>query len=125
MTSDQEAVAAEDTIARVAWQRVFEVSRDTISSCFARGEPRATAAAMIAGLLGLLDTRNCWTPAQQAGQPGPHRMHDQARENIARLVVRELAGQDVVLVTDETGEAKSSATCVGAAAGLGCGRGAP
>jgi hypothetical protein len=51
--------------------------------------------------------------------------HDQARENIARLVVRELAGQDVVLVTDETGEAKSSATCVGAAAGLGCGRGAP
>ncbi|MEV5010809.1 transposase [Streptomyces sp. NPDC055692] len=39
---------------------------------------------------------------------------DRAREEIARLVARELAGQDVVLVADETGDAKSSTDCVGA-----------
>ncbi|MET8965315.1 transposase [Streptomyces sp. NPDC004074] len=59
-----------------------------------------------------------------AGPPGSHRLqhllshakfdHGRAREEIARLVMRELAGQDVVLVADETGDAKSSTDCVGA-----------
>ncbi|MEV5958838.1 transposase [Streptomyces sp. NPDC051987] len=79
---------------------------------------------MVAGLLAEVDTRNCWTLAEALGHPGPHRLqhllsrarfgHDRAREDIARLIVRELAGQDVVLVADETGDAKSSAGCVGA-----------
>jgi SRSO17 transposase len=79
---------------------------------------------MITGLLREVDTRNCWTLAQALGHGGPHRLqhllsrarfdHDRAREEIANLVVRELAGQDVVLVADETGDAKSSTGCVGA-----------
>ncbi|MFE4415057.1 transposase, partial [Streptomyces sp. NPDC056821] len=79
---------------------------------------------MITGLLAEVDTRNCWTLAEALGHPGPHRLqhllsrarfdHDRAREEIARLVVGELAGQETVLVADETGDAKSSTDCVGA-----------
>ncbi|MET8647337.1 transposase [Streptomyces sp. NPDC004675] len=59
-----------------------------------------------------------------AEPPGSHRLqhllshakfdHGRAREEIARLVMRELAGQDAALVADETGDAKSSTDCVGA-----------
>ena len=97
---------------------------DAIAGCFARRETRATAAEMVTGLLAKVDTRNCWTLAEALGHPGPHRLqhllsrarfdHDRAREEIARLVIRELAGQEVVLVADETGDAKSSTDCVGA-----------
>lgn len=79
---------------------------------------------MVAGLLLEVDTRNCWTLGQALGHPGPHRLqhllsrsrfdHERARAETARLVADELAGQDVVLVVDETGDAKSSTDCVGA-----------
>ncbi|WTU37288.1 transposase [Streptomyces sp. NBC_00069] len=117
-------MAVEVTVAQTVWDRVFGAATDMIEDCFARPETRATAAAMISGLLREVDTRNCWTLAQALGHPGPHRLqhllsrarfdHDRAREEVARLVVRELAGQDVVLVADETGDAKSSTGCVGA-----------
>ncbi|MGW2997465.1 IS701 family transposase [Streptomyces sp. NPDC001193] len=77
-----------------------------------------------AGLLLEPDTRNCWTLAQALGHRGPHRLqhllsrarfdHGLAQREIAGLVAGELAGQDVVLVVDETGDAKSSTDCVGA-----------
>ncbi|ARP73817.1 transposase [Streptomyces pluripotens] len=124
MTTYQEQVAVEVTIAQAVWDRVLEAAMKAIADCFARPEARSTAAEMITGLLTEVDTRNCWTLAQALGHPGPHRLqhllsrarfdHDRAREEIARLVVRELAGQDVVLVADETGDAKSSTGCVGA-----------
>ncbi|MET8957226.1 IS701 family transposase [Streptomyces sp. NPDC004533] len=124
MTTFQNQVAVEATIAQAAWGRLFRAAMDVIAGCFARPETRATAAEMITGLLAEVDTRNCWTLAEALGHPGPHRLqhllsratfdHDRAREQIARLVVHELAGQDVVLVADETGDAKSSTGCVGA-----------
>ncbi len=114
----------EATIAQAAWGRVFRSAMDAIAGCFARRETRATAAEMVTGLLAEVDTRNCWTLAEALGHPGSHRLqhllsrarfdHDRAREEIARLIVRELEGQDVVLVADETGDAKSSTGCVGA-----------
>ncbi|WUW68138.1 IS701 family transposase (plasmid) [Streptomyces sp. NBC_01455] len=114
----------EATIAQAVWSRVFGSAMEVIADCFARRETRATAAEMIGGLLTELDTRNCWTLAQALGHPGPHRLqhllsrarfdHEKAREEITRLVVGELAGQDVILVADETGDAKSSSDCVGA-----------
>ncbi|MEV6057158.1 transposase, partial [Streptomyces sp. NPDC052107] len=114
----------EVTIAQAVWGRVFGAAMGVIADCFARPETRTTAAEMISGLLAEVDTRNCWTLAQALGHRGPHRLqhllsrakfdHDRARAEIARLVVRELAGQDVVLVADETGDAKSSTDCVGA-----------
>ncbi|TFV29995.1 hypothetical protein E4K10_47025 [Streptomyces sp. T1317-0309] len=114
----------EATIAQAAWGRVFRAAMDAIAGCFARREARATAAEMVTGLLTEVDTRNCWTLAEALGHPGPHRLqhllsrarfdHDRAQEEIVRLIARELAGQDVVLVADETGDAKSSTDCVGA-----------
>nr|WP_316781174.1 IS701 family transposase [Streptomyces sasae] len=114
----------EATIAQAAWARVFRAAMDVIAGCFARRETRAMAAEMIAGLLAEVNTRNCWTLAEALGHPGPHRLqhllsrarfdHGRARQEIARLVARELTGQEAVLVADETGDAKSSTECVGA-----------
>ncbi|MDX2705670.1 transposase [Streptomyces sp. PA03-6a] len=118
MTTYQNQVAVEATIARAAWGRLFGAAMDAIAGCFAPRETRATAAEMVTGLLAEVDTRNCWTLAEALGHPGPHRLqhlllrarfdHDRAQEEIVHLVVRELDGQDVVLVADETGDAKSS-----------------
>ncbi|MEV6028677.1 transposase [Streptomyces sp. NPDC052036] len=124
MTTYQYQVAVEATIAQAAWDRVFRAAMDAVAGCFARRETRATAAEMATGLPAEVDTRNCWTLARTLGHPGPHRLqhllsrarfdHDRARDEAARLVVPELVGQEVVLVADETGDAKSSTDCVGA-----------
>ncbi|MET7542462.1 IS701 family transposase [Streptomyces sp. NPDC005507] len=124
MTTFQNQVAAEATIAQAVWDRLFRAATDAIADCFRRREARATAMEMIGGLLAQVDTRNCWTLAEVLGHPGPHRLqhllsrakfdHDQAREEIARWVIDELADQEVVLIADETGDAKSSTDCVGA-----------
>ncbi|MFF6946918.1 IS701 family transposase, partial [Streptomyces lavendulae] len=123
MTTYQDAVAAEATVAEQVWGETFGRVMTAVAGCFARCEARATAAELITGLLLELDTRNCWTLGQALGHRGPHRLqhllsrarfdHDLARREIVGLVVDELAGQDVVLVVDETGDAKSSTDCVG------------
>ncbi|KPI11100.1 hypothetical protein OV450_8471 [Actinobacteria bacterium OV450] len=124
MTTYQDAVAVEATIAEQAWGEAFGRVMAAVADCFARRETRATAAELVEGLLLELDTRNCWTLAQALGHSGPHRLqhllsrarfdHERARKEIARLVIDEVAGQDVVLVVDGTGDAKSSTDCVGA-----------
>ncbi|MGX1025345.1 hypothetical protein RKD38_000026 [Streptomyces ambofaciens] len=118
-------VATEVTIVEAAWRRLFGAAMLVIADCFVRREPRTTAAQFIEGLLAEVDTRNCRTLAQALGHRGPHRLHhllsrarfdhDRAREEIARLIIDRLGGQEVVLVADETGDAKSSTDCVGAA----------
>ncbi|WP_367318292.1 transposase [Streptomyces sp. HUAS ZL42] len=117
-------MAVEASIAEQAWAKAFGAAMDAIARCFARREARETARQLTAGLLLELDTRNCWTLAEALGHPGPHRLqhllsracldHDPAREEVAGMVIDHLAGQDVVLVVDETGDAKSSTGCVGA-----------
>ncbi|MFC4505011.1 MULTISPECIES: IS701 family transposase [Streptomyces] len=124
MTTYQDTVAVEATIVERAWGQTFGRAMAVVSGCFARCEARRTAAELIAGLLLEVGTRNCWTLAQALGHPGPHRLqdllsrarfdHEKARKEITGLVIGELAGQDVVLVVDETGDAKSSTDCVGA-----------
>jgi SRSO17 transposase len=124
VTTYQDAVAVEATIAEQAWGEAFGRAMRAVAGCFARRETRATAAELVAGLLLEADTRNCWTLAQVLGHPGPHRLqhllsrarfdHERARQEIACLVIDELAGQKVVLVVDETGDAKSFTDCVGA-----------
>lgn len=114
----------EATIAEQVWSETFGRAMGAVAGCFGRREARATAAELVVGLLLEVDTRNCWTLGQALGHPGPHRLqhllsrarfdHERARAEIARLVADELAGQDVMLVVDETGDAKSSTDCVGA-----------
>ncbi|MER6358967.1 IS701 family transposase [Streptomyces sp. NPDC001634] len=124
MRTYQETVAVEATMAGQAWAKAFGAAMGVISGCFARREARETARELTAGLLLEVHTRNCWTLAEALGHPGPHRLqhllsrarfdHDQAREQVARMVIDHLADEDVVLVVDETGDAKSSTGCVGA-----------
>jgi SRSO17 transposase len=83
---------------------------------------------MVNGLLMELDDYNCWTLAEAAGHPGPHRMQhllSRARcddrlmlDTTAAWAAGRLAGrrdEDAVLIVDETADAKSSADCAGAA----------
>ncbi|MCX4784519.1 IS701 family transposase [Streptomyces sp. NBC_01264] len=124
MTTYRDAVAVEATVAEKAWGEAFGRAMSVVAGCFVRREARATAAELVTGLLLEVDTRNCWTLGQALGHPGPHRLqhllsrarfdHDLARREIAGLLAGELAGQEVVLVVDETGDAKSSTDCVGA-----------
>ncbi|MFE7902995.1 hypothetical protein ACFU3E_37040 [Streptomyces sp. NPDC057424] len=74
MTTYQDAVAVEATIAEQAWSETFGRAMRAVAGCFARREARATAAELAAGLLLEVDTRNCWTLAQVLGHPGPHRL---------------------------------------------------
>jgi SRSO17 transposase len=97
--------------------------------CFARRETRLTCRDMVNGMLAELDDHNCWTMAEAAGHPGPHKMQhllSRARVDDQRMAGtaadwaagRLCAGQDpgeVVLIVDETGDAKSSGDCAGAA----------
>ncbi|MCG3039598.1 transposase [Streptomyces sp. S1A] len=117
----QEAVAVEVTVAQAVRDRVFTAVMDAIAGCFARHETRAVAETN-AGLLGgghpeLLDPG----PGAGASRSAPAAApvveprfdRDRARGEIARLLVQEPASQNVVLVADEIGNAKSSTDCVG------------
>ena len=96
--------------------------------CFARRETRLTCRDMV-NCLAELEDYNCWTLAKAAGHPSPCRMQhllsrascdeQQLLDSAADWAAAHLtAGQDendVVLIVDETADAKSSADCAGAA----------
>ena len=83
---------------------------------------------MVNGFLMELDDYNCWTIAEAAGHPGPHRMQHllsrahcddgQMLDTAAAWAAGYLAAgqaRDTVLIVDETADAKSPADCAGAA----------
>lgn len=125
MTTFQNQVAAEATIAEQAWTAALGAVTEEIADCFERREPRALVREMTEAMLMELDTRNCWTLAEALGHRGPHRLqhflsravvdHDRARDRITAWTAAELADPDAVLIVDETGDEKSSTDCVGAA----------
>jgi SRSO17 transposase len=102
-----------------------------VASCFARRETRLTCRDMAYCLLAELDDHNCWTMAEAAGHPGPHRMQhllSRARVDGQRMLdtaadwaVGHLSagqgndGSDAVMIVDETADEKSSTDCAGAA----------
>ena len=102
-----------------------------VASCFARRETRVTCRDMVHGLLAEVEDHNCWTMAEAAGHPGPHRMqHLLSRARVDEQQMLDAAAgwaagrlsasqdgdaSDAVLIVDETADEKSSADCVGAA----------
>ena len=100
-----------------------------VAPCFARRETRLTCRDMVHGLLAELEDYNCWTLAEAAGHPSPCRMQhllsrarcdeQQMLDAAANWAASHLtAGRDqsdVVLIVDETADAKSSGDCAGAA----------
>ncbi|MFF7191454.1 hypothetical protein ACFZAR_41160 [Streptomyces sp. NPDC008222] len=74
MTTYQEQVAVEATIAEQVWMTALGAVTEAIADCFGRREPRALAREMCEAMLMELDTRNCWTLAEALGHGGPHRL---------------------------------------------------
>jgi SRSO17 transposase len=112
-----------------------------IAGCFRRCEPRQLVREFVLGLLMELEDHNCWTLGEALGHSGPHRLQhllsrakwdeQQVLDETAVWAAGHLtsgethsgadqdagwdAGQDAVFIVDETGDAKSSTDCVGAA----------
>ena len=112
-----------------------------IAGCFRRCEPRTLVREFVLGLLMELEDHNCWTLGEALGHTGPHRLQHllsrakwderQVLDQTAAWAVGHLtgpdtgpdtglnscpdAGGDAVFIVDETGDAKSSTDCVGAA----------
>lgn len=86
-------------------------------------ETRRRFAGFLRGMLAELPRKNCWTIAEQAGDPTPHGMQhllnravwdtEQVGVDLRHYVVAHLGEADAVLVTDETGDLKKGPHTVG------------
>jgi SRSO17 transposase len=127
---NNQTIAADATVDHDGHADLLEDLLARVAPCFARRETRLTCRDMVNGLLMELDDYNCWTIAEAAGHPGPHRMQhllsrarcddQQIPGTTADWAARHLArdqddGSDAVLIVDETADAKSSADCAGSA----------
>jgi SRSO17 transposase len=128
---NRKTAAADESVDHEAHQGLLDELMERVASCFARRETRLTCRDMVHGLLSELEDHNCWTMAEAAGHPGPHRMQhllSRARCDEQRMLDAAAdwaaghlsAGQgddggDAVLIVDETADEKSSDGCAGAA----------
>jgi SRSO17 transposase len=127
--TDNRTTAAEATVDHDAHAGLLDDLMSRVAPCFARRETRLTCRDMVNGFLMELEDHNCWTMAEVAGHPGPHRMqHFLSRASVddgqmlditagwasSELTASRDAG-GVVLIVDETADEKSSADCAGAA----------
>jgi SRSO17 transposase len=127
---NNDTTAAGATVDHGAHTGLLDDLMARVAPCFARRETRLTCRDMVNGLLAELEDYNCWTLAEAAGHPSPCRMqHLLSRAQCdEQLLLDSAAGwaaayltagqdeSDVVLIVDETADAKSSADCAGAAA---------
>lgn len=94
-----------------------------IAGRFTRVEPRATARALVTGLLSSVPRKNCWWLAEAAGHGTPDAMQrllrtarwdaDEVRDDVRSYVSDHLGHPGGVLVPDETGFLKKGVTSVG------------
>ena len=129
MSKDNPTTTAGATVDHDAHAGLLEDLLARVASCFARRETRLTCRDMVNGFLMELEDHNCWTMAEGAGHPGPHRMQhflsrarvddqgmlDAAADWAAERLTAGQAESDVVLIVDETSDAKTSTDCAGAA----------
>lgn len=86
-------------------------------------EPRRRAREFVLGLPSDLPHKNCWTLAEYAGDSTPYGLQrlllrakwdaDAIRDDLRGFVVEQLLDDKVVLVVDETGNAKKGIATVG------------
>jgi SRSO17 transposase len=90
---------------------------------FRRVEPRRRSRAFVVGLLAALPRKNCWTIAEQAGDPTPDGMQHLlararwdaggVRDDVRDFVTGHLGDPGAVLVADETGDLKKGTLTAG------------
>jgi hypothetical protein len=73
-TTEDQTVAAGHGLPVTRWQAELEELLGRVSGRFHRVEPRRRARAFVLGLLAELPRKNCWTIAEQAGDPNPDGM---------------------------------------------------
>jgi SRSO17 transposase len=122
-TTKDQAVAAGHSIDPTRWQAALEELLGRIAGRFARIEPRRRASAFVRGLLADLPRKNCWTIAEQAGDPSPDGMQhllsqavwdaDAVRDDVGDYVIDHLGDPEAVLVIDESGDGKKGTQTVG------------
>jgi SRSO17 transposase len=126
---DNQTAAAGASVDHDAHQGLLDDLMGRVASCFARRETRLTCRDMVHGLLAELEDHNCWTMAEAAGHPAPHRMQhllsrarvdeqqmlDAAADWVAGHLSAGQSTDDIVLIVDETAGEKSSDGCVSAA----------
>jgi SRSO17 transposase len=132
VTKTNTPTAVVGTIAHVdeqCWAGFLDAMMGRIAGCFPRCEPRRLVRDFVLGLLMELEDHNCWSIAEAIGHTGPHRLQhllsrakwdeqqvlDETAGWAAGHLTGDDAGQDAVFILDETGDAKSSTDCVGAA----------
>jgi SRSO17 transposase len=117
-------VAAGDSVSPVVWRSILDEALARIGSRFARVEPRATAKALVTGLLSGIGRKNCWWLAEHAGHDTPDKTQrllrtarwdaDLVRDDVRAYVAEHLGHPDGVLIVDETGFLKKGTGSVGA-----------
>jgi hypothetical protein len=105
------------------WQELLEELLGRVAGRFARVDLRWRARAFVRGLLADLPRKNCWTIAEQAGDPTPDGMQHllaravwdegKVRDDVRDDVVDQLGEEGATLVVDETGELKQGTHTVG------------
>ena len=117
-------VVGSDEVAEVArWADGIEQVHECIAGRFRRPEPRRRALDYLRGLLSLVERKNGWQLAEQAGDATPDGVQrllynyrwdaDLVRDDLRDYVVEHLGDTDGVVVVDETGFLKKGDKSVG------------
>jgi SRSO17 transposase len=106
-----------------SWNDELEDVFARVAGRFLRVEPRRRAFGYVRGLLSVLERRNGWTLAEQAGDGSPDGMQgllcspcwdrDAVRDDVRDYVVERIGDPDGVLIADETGFAKKGRSSAG------------
>ena len=107
----------------VSWAEQLTEVVERIGPRFLRSEPRQHALVYLQGLLSPVERKNSWQLAEQAGEPGPHKLQhllgraaweaDDVRDDLQAYVCEHCADPEAVLIVDETGFLKKGNHSVG------------
>ncbi len=121
--NENAAVAAAHSVDVRRWTVAFGAVIDRIVPRFTRYEPVRHAADLMLGMVSGLDRKNCWTIAEQRGDPTPDGLQhllarakwdaDAVRDDVRSYVIDAFGEPDAILVVDETGDVKKGEHTVG------------
>jgi SRSO17 transposase len=119
-TLDDLLVACGHSVDPDRWRVLFDELMGRVAGRFRRVEPRRRAWAFVLGLIAGLPRKNCWTIAEHAGDGTPAGMQHlleracwdacAVRDDVRGYVAGQLADPQAMLVVDETGDVKGTAT---------------
>jgi SRSO17 transposase len=106
-----------------SWSEELDAVGELLSPHFARSEVRQRARNYLRGLLSVVERKNSWQLAEVAGNATPYGIQhllgranwdaDVVRDQLRGYVVERLAGDESVLIVDETGFIKKGDKSVG------------